>query len=293
LGNILDLLRVKKLLNNTIVVVTSDNGMPFPRAKGTCYDAGTRMPLAIMWPRRIEAGQRSEAFVNLSDLAPTFLEAGGVDPPEEMTARSLLPLLTGERAEAGNFFQRVYARLFGPKPEKRDRVFVERERHALGRGRTPGGEKGILSYPIRGVRTKEYLYLRNLRNDLWPACDPPDFKDVDYSPTKMELLYSRGIPGSDVKPFYELAFGIRPAEELFDVINDPFQLTNLAEDPGYEKVKKELRAELDEWMRDTGDPRAKGEDDRWDYCGWYEGDMKPYIPRRPGENYEEKKDPGN
>ena len=69
-------------LDNTIIVVTSDHGMPFPRAKASLYDDGSRVPLAIRWPRGIRnPGRTVEAFVNLSDLAPTFLGAAGLRTP--------------------------------------------------------------------------------------------------------------------------------------------------------------------------------------------------------------------
>ena len=83
-------------LDNTIVVVTSDHGMPFPRAKASLYDAGTHVPLAIRWPKGIRRpGRDVSALVNLSDLAPTFLEAAGLTPPSMMTARSLTGIFTG------------------------------------------------------------------------------------------------------------------------------------------------------------------------------------------------------
>ena len=77
-------------LDNTIVVVTSDHGMPFPRAKASLYDAGTHVPLAIRWPKGIrKPGRVSKALVNLSDLGPTFLQAAGISVPKMMTGKGL------------------------------------------------------------------------------------------------------------------------------------------------------------------------------------------------------------
>ena len=90
IGEMLELIEKAGQLDNTLVVITSDNGMPFPRAKANLYDLGTRMPLAIRWPKRIPGGRTVDDFVNLTDLAPTFLEAAGLTPPEAMTGRSLL-----------------------------------------------------------------------------------------------------------------------------------------------------------------------------------------------------------
>jgi len=116
LGAMLKLLEDAGRLDNTLIVVTSDNGFPFPRGKATCYDAGTRMPLAIRWPARVKAGRGVDDFVSLIDLAPTFLEAAGLKPLPEMTGRSLLPLLTSEKS--------------GQIDPARDKVFFGRERHA-------------------------------------------------------------------------------------------------------------------------------------------------------------------
>src|SRR6185295_125640 len=143
-------------LSNTLVIITSDNGWPFPRGKATCYDAGTQMPLAIRWPARIQGGRTVDGFVSHTDLAPTLLAAAGLNPSAEMTGRSLWPLLTsGKNSEPG-----------------RDRVFFGRERHASVRA-------GNVGYPIRGIRTAQFLYLRNFEPERWPAGDPPIYGDVD------------------------------------------------------------------------------------------------------------------
>ena len=116
--------------------MTSDNGLPFPRAKATVYDGGVRVPLAIRWPGVAKPGTTVDALVSLTDIAPTLLEGAGVAAVSTMTGRTLAPLLRGE-AQAG-----------------RDQVFLERERHANVR-------RGDLSYPVRAVRTNDYLYIRN------------------------------------------------------------------------------------------------------------------------------------
>lgn len=229
-------------LEHTIVIVTADNGRPFPRDKATVYDGGARVPLAIRWPGRARAGLISEAFVSLTDLAPTVLEAAGLAPPREMTGRSLVPLLEG-RAQEG-----------------RDRVFVERERHAYVRA-------GNLGYPVRAVRTAEYLYVRNLAPDRWPAGDPVNvssvgpFGDVDHGPSKDFILAYRDDPA--IAPHYARAFAKRPAEELYALAADPHQLVNVAADPAHDAARRRLRALLDAWMGDTGDPRATSAADPW------------------------------
>jgi arylsulfatase A-like enzyme len=248
-GEILERLRALGELDDTLVVITADNGMPFPRAKANVYDAGARVPLAMRWPARLRKGDGvADALVSLSDLAPTFLEAAGVTRPDSMSARSVLALAGGNDQQG------------------RDQVFVERERHANVR-------KGDLSYPVRAVRTREWLYIRNFRPDRWPAGDPEmyvavgPYGDIDGGLSKTQLLDRRNNPA--IARFFDLATAKRPAEELYDLQADPNQLTNVAADPDHADQKARLRRTLDEWMRTTGDPRATTDDDRWDRYPYY------------------------
>ncbi|MGH9845528.1 MAG: sulfatase family protein [Blastocatellia bacterium] len=242
-GQIIKALESAGQLDNTIIVWTADNGMPFPRAKATVYDGGSHVPLAVRWPPKVTGGRTLDDFVVLTDVAPTLLEAAGLRPKPEMTGRSLMPLLAG-RKQSG-----------------RDKVFLERERHANAR-------RGDLSYPARAVRTKDFLYIRNFRPDRWPAGDPEmyfavgGFGDIDGSPSKELLLTRKNDPA--VAKYFKLATDKRPAEELYDLRKDAGQINNVAEKTEYAKAKKQLRAALDKWMRETGDPRATTDDDRWD-----------------------------
>lgn len=245
-GEILQRLEVAGELDNTLVIITADNGMPFPRAKANVYDAGVRVPFVMRWPGRVEAGLSVEAFINTSDVAPTVLEAAGLKPLAVMTGRSLLKVAVGQR------------------DAWRDTVFLERERHANVRA-------GDLSYPVRAVRTRDYLYVRNFRADRWPAGDPKlyvsvgPFGDIDGGPTKAELLERRD------DRLFNLATAKRPAEELYDLRSDPWQIENVVDRAPHARVRKQLRATLQEWMRKTGDPRATSDDDRWDKYPYYGG----------------------
>lgn len=250
LARLLETLERGGELHDTIVVVTSDNGMPFPRAKANLYDAGSRMPLAVRWPRRIKAATTVGAFVGHQDLAATFLEAAGVSVPADVTGRSLLPLVGGS----------------GGAIAGRDRVFIERERHANVR-------RGDLGYPARAIRTADHLYIRNYRPDRWPAGDPElhfavgPFGDIDGGPTKHLLLDRRTDPA--VKRFFEWSTAKRPADELYDLRTDPAQLVNVAGDAAHSAARERLRTELEAWQRSTGDPRISADDDRWDRYPYY------------------------
>jgi N-sulfoglucosamine sulfohydrolase len=252
-GDALALLDRHGLAADTIVVVTGDHGMPVPRHKGHLYDSGVRVPLAIRWPARVATGRRASDFVTLADLAPTFLAAAGVAAPPVMTGRSLLDVLAAEGQARGAV--------------PRDHVLVGRERHAL--AQEPPGTGG---YPSRAIRTANHLFIRNYAPDRWPAGAPerttlgPAHADCDDGPTKTFLLERRDEPAV-ARPF-ALAFAKRPAEELYDLRDDPAQLVNVAGDPARAAVKTELARRLDEELRHSGDPRASG--------GGGEFDAAPY-----------------
>lgn len=262
-GAVLNNLELSGRAENTMVVITSDNGMPFPRSKATLYEIGTHMPLAIRWPAKVKGGRTVDEVVSHTDFAPTFLEAAGLKPPPEMTGRSMMDLLCGDQ------------------PARRHAVFPERERHVNCR-------KDNLAYPARAVRTQDFLYIRNFNPDRWPAGDPKmwvavgDFGDIDTSPTKTLLLKRRDDP--EIKPFFDLATAKRPAEELFDLKRDPWTIRNLADDPEYTGVKEKLAKRLDTWMAKTDDPRAANpDDDRWDkypYAGVLGEWVFPKPPKR-------------
>jgi N-sulfoglucosamine sulfohydrolase len=256
LGQMVDLLEQRSKLDNTIIVVTSDNGMPFPRAKTNLYDYGTRMPLAIRWAPKVKGGQAVDDFVSLTDMAPTFLEAAGIDVPAEMTGRSLLGILLSGKS--------------GRVDQSRNRVFTAIERHTWCR---PNG----VGYPSRAIRTYRWLYIRNYEPDRWPAGDP-DFDsphqsvygDIDNGATKTYMIEHRN--DRKVQPLFELCFGKRPAEELYDVINDPDQVNNLAGAEAFVEVKNKLRRELEQYQRRTKDPRVEGKSP-WDHYPYYSGDL--------------------
>jgi N-sulfoglucosamine sulfohydrolase len=240
LGLMLEAIKEAGELENTLVVVASDNGMPFPRAKANAYEYGVHMPLAISWPARIRKGRTAEDLVSYIDLAPTFLEACRLKPLPEMTGKSLLPLLMEEKKRGTH----------------RDRVFFARERHSSSRVHN-------LGYPCRGMRTEDFLYVRNFAPDRWPAGDPRGaggatfgYYDIDASPTKTWMVEHQKDRG--VSLLFDLAVGKRPADELYDARKDPGNLVNLAERAEYASVLKRLRGEMNEYLKKTGDPWAVG-----------------------------------
>jgi N-sulfoglucosamine sulfohydrolase len=245
-GKLIAMLASKGELENTLVIITSDNGMPFPRAKATCYDSGTNVPLIIYWKGKIKPARSSE-LVSLIDLAPTILDVMGIKKPADLPSKSLINLLNGRSLPS------------------RSAVFVERERHANVR-------KGDLGYPIRGIRTKEFLYLRNFEPNRFPAGDPQKwvavgpYGDIDDSPTK-KLILSDTLKYSF---FVDRTLKKRGSEELYDLKNDPNQLHNLASEKQFEKQKNKLKIDLEAWMKRTGDPRfTNPTTNLWDRYPYY------------------------
>jgi N-sulfoglucosamine sulfohydrolase len=246
-GEMIALVEKAGKLENTLIVMTGDNGWPFPRGKTNLYDYGVRQPMAVRWPARVKGGRTVDDFLSLPDLAPTFLEAAGLKPLPEMTARSFLDILVSEKS--------------GRVDPVRDRVVVGRERHH------GGARPGCLGYPMRAMRTSDYLYIRNFIPDRWPAGDPPGYADCDNGPTKTYMIDRREDP--KVAPLYELSFGNRPAEELYDCRTDPHQMKNVARDAPYADAKKKIAADLEKYLADAKDPRIIGgaKFDEYPYTG--------------------------
>lgn len=261
-------LKAAGLLEKTLIICCSDNGWQLPRGLGNCYDRGSRVPFVVRWPaeslsrwRPAQTGLRSDAFISLGSLATTFLRCAGLEPPAEMSWM---------RGEIGTLAGRPRPTFdSAPAFREEDAVYIERERHADVRA-------GHLSYPMRAVRDKDWLYVRNLRPDRWPAGDPDvlflhgrPFGDVDTTATKDFLLAHRDDALG--RPYFDLIFGKRPAEELYDLKEDPEQLRNVAEDPAPRRREAllRLRANLDRWMRQTHDPRADPKYDKWDEYPYY------------------------
>ena len=262
-GEILNKLDQTGQYENTLIVICSDNGWQMPRGLANVYDFGTRIPLIISWKDKIPEGRVVDDFVSLIDLAPTFLELAGLEIPEYMTANSIVNLL--------------FSHASGRIEEQRDFVITARERHALCR-------QNGLGYPCRAIRTYDYLYIRNYEPDRWPAGDPPLFGDIDAhmlhypSPTKINMLVNRNNP--KVKQLFEHALLKRPAEELYDLKNDPWQMNNIADNPEYHTIKKDLSERLNQYLESTGDPRIVGGRIIWDSTAYFAED--DFIPK-PGE----------
>ncbi|HRF86969.1 MAG TPA: sulfatase [Pseudomonadales bacterium] len=245
LGDILQLLESRGELDNTVIVYTSDNGMPFPRSKSTNYEYGTHEPFAVRWGDAVTEHRDITDFISLTDIAPTFLDLAGITPPAAMTGRS--------------FRKQLFAEKSGRIDKNRDSAFSGFERHIGGARLERRG------YPSRAIHADKFLYIANLAPDRWPAGRPPNLADIDDgSPSKVTIA-----DRAQYEKFWRLAADKRPAEELYAIDRDPYQLNNLANNPEFKAIKESLKQRLQQEMQQTGDPWAAGKGADFDDYTYY------------------------
>ncbi len=237
-GALLQALEASGEAANTLVIISSDHGMPFPRVKGHTYDDANRVPMVARWPDGIvNPGRRAADLVSLIDLAPTFFELYNVDAQQSrmapITGTSFVDLL-------------------------RDQPQHERPLLLIGRERTdvyarPGTKFG-LGYPVRGIRSGDFLYIRNYAPERWP-CGNLEFGhlDTDKSPTKTHLE-QRGAEDA----YWQHSFGKRPAEQLFNLVADPDCVNNLTDDSAHAQTRERLNAMMLAELKKQADPRMFG-----------------------------------
>ena len=241
LGRMIDELDKRGLLNNTLIIVTSDHGMPFPRDKGYAYHDSNHVPLAACWPSGIKhPGRVIDDFVDFTDLAATVLDYAGIPQADNgmqpLTGKSWRPILESDQS---------------------GRVLPERDHVLLGKERTDVGRPHNWGYPIRGIVTDEFLYLRNYEPSRWPAGNPETgYLDTDGSPTKTLILELGRRNRND--RFWQLNFGLRPVDELYDLTADTDCVRNLADQPAQQEQLAALRRRMESALKSQGDPRMFG-----------------------------------
>lgn len=260
LGRILRTIEAAGQLDNTIVIATSDHGMPFPRCKGQAYDYSNHVPLAIFWPKGIrKPGRKIDDYISFVDVAPTILEAAGVKWAE-----------SGMQSTPGtSLFDIFKSEKSGQVNPARDHVLIGKERHDVGR-------PNDLGYPIRGIVRNDRLLIRNYATDRWPAGDPiTGYLNCDGSPTKTEILNRRRKTGND--PYWDLCFGKRGPVEFYDLKTDPECLNNLAKSPASESLIRELEHEMIGRLLEQDDRRMLGKGDYFEKI--------PYVNKSQADFY--------
>ncbi len=252
-------------LENTIVIVTSDNGMAFPRAKANSYEYGAHVPLAIRYPKKFAMGRKVDDKVGFIDFAPTILEVSGTAP------KKMLPM-SGE-----SFLDILESKKDGIVDTSRKYSFSGRERHSSSRYKNWG-------YPQRAIFSEAHALIWNMRPDRWPAgapqkFDPKDttsllpvygldindryipdaaFTDIDDCPTKTYII--ENYKNDSITSYFDFAHAKRPEFELYNIVEDPSCMKNLYGDPEHESEQDQLTARLEEELKASKDPRMVGPD---------------------------------
>lgn len=243
----LALLQEKGMLDNTIIIVTSDHGMAFPHIKGQIYNEAFQVPFAVRWGDKVKQGRVVDDYINFPDIAPTLLAIAGLNPHKQMTGKSFLNLLLSDKS--------------GKLDKNRSYALLGKERHDLGRS---DGEQLTVGYPIRAIRNDKFLYLKNYKPNRWPVGNPEyDYMNCDDSPTKTYLIGLQ--PSNPEYNFYLLSFGKRVDEELYDMEKDLDCVNNLAQNPAYSKIKTALNKQMTKELVKQKDPRVLGTGDIFDY----------------------------
>ena len=221
LGKVYDLAQ-KKFGRNMIFLHTSDHGAQWPFGKWNLYDTGIRTPFVAVWPGVVQGGSRSEAMIQWIDILPTLVELGGGKAPNGIDGRSFAPVLRG-RAK-----------------EHRTEIFT-----------THSGDGNYNVYPIRSVRTARWKYIRNLHPEFQHATHTN--RDGGRDGIVYWRSWEKAAQTDEKARAVVQAFRQRPAEELYDLTNDPDELKNLAADPKHAKTLADMRRQLDGWLQATGD----------------------------------------
>lgn len=252
-------------LENTIVIVTSDNGMSFPRAKANGYEYGIHVPFAVRFPKEFPGGRIVRDPISFADIAPTLLEL------TQTSESGMLPI------SGKSIVKTLKSKKQGIVDRSKKYVYSGRERHSSSRYLNWG-------YPQRMIRSEDYLLIWNIKPERWPAGAPQRivqgttnelwpmygvdaegkhhsswaFTDIDASPTKSFIIENR--KDEKVEPYFHLAIDKRPEFEFFNVKTDPFCLNNLAENSEYATLKEEMQTTLLNELKKSKDPRVVGPD---------------------------------
>jgi arylsulfatase A-like enzyme len=240
-----------------MVILIGDHGRCMPRGKQFLYDGGLHIPLIIRWPGHIEPGTVCEDLVNTLDICKTIVDVAGVTPPQPLHGINL----------------------FDPEIREREYIFAARDK------------MDDTHDAMRAVRSRDFKYILNLMPER-PYCQFNDYKERQYP--SLAVLHLMNLQGRLNSVQAAFMAPTKPVEELYDLRDDPWETNNLANTPGMAEVKKELRAELEEWrkmVRDEGvtpEFRAGGwpsayptkSEEQWEAIveAW-----KPWVFRAPDE----------
>jgi uncharacterized sulfatase len=212
----------EKLGKNTLFIHFSDHGGQWPFGKWNLYDAGTRVPFFAVWPGVVESNSKSDAMISLIDVLPTIIEAAGGQPPANIDGRSRLSVLRDPKAQGADLLITTHS-----------------------------GDGRINEFPIRGVRTARWKYIRNLNPEVEHHTHIDRGKPVDGS-HYWQSWVDRAENNAKARAIVD-RYLHRPAEELYDLERDPYEQRNVAAEPDSSAPLKRARGALDAWMNEHGD----------------------------------------
>ncbi len=221
-------------LNNTMLIYTSDHGMPWPFAKWSLYETGIRTPLIAVWPGKIKPSSTTDAMVSWIDLVPTMIDLSGGTSPEGIDGRSFAKVLMGETNQ------------------HRDAIYA-----------THKGDNEKNVYPIRSVRVGKWKYIRNLNpefaytthTDVWAKEVPRTEKHWAHAGRHWQSYLDAAKTDPEAAAFLH-NYHSNPAEELYDIENDPFEKNNLATSSERTEQLAKLRNLIDSRMKEVGDDHS-------------------------------------
>jgi arylsulfatase A-like enzyme len=223
IAGVLDALKKRGLMENTIIIFCGDNGMAMPHGKGSLYDPGSNVPFLVRWPGVVKPGSDSRALISAEDLAPTLLAAAGLEPGSKMSGVSFLPLLKGETHTP------------------RKHLFVERGPH----GSAPvQADMTNAGYDLaRAVRSDRFKLIYN--GTPWLPYSPVDSAGGQAWKQMQEANAAGKLPAGMTATYFTSP---RPVYELYDLEADPGELNNLSGNPKLAATERELRTALAEKM---------------------------------------------
>jgi uncharacterized sulfatase len=224
-GQAMQIIEDQGLTDSTLFMVVSEQGNSLPFAKWTCYDSGLQSGCIARWPGKIKAGTTNKAMIEYVDFLPTYIEAAGGTPPEDLQGKSLLPVFAGKQ---------------------------NHKTHVYGIMTTRGIINGSDHYGIRSIRSEKFKLIWNLTPDV-------EFRNVCMKSPEFVSWIKRAESGDQKAKALITRYKVRPPVELYDLINDPLELNNLADHPDHAEVRKSLRKRLEEWMKECGDLGQKTE----------------------------------
>ena len=228
IGRLLKRLDDEGLTDNTVVFFCGDHGRCHIRGKQFLYDGGIRVPMIMRWPGKVKPAQVCGDMITSIDISATILEIARVKPPHKLHGESLLR----------------------PDRDRRKYVFAARDK------------MDNTHDAMRAIRSKDFKYILNLMPER-AYCQLNEYKEKQYP--MLALMNVMNIKGQLNPAQARFMAAKKPPEELYDLRKDPHEVHNVAEDPAYQEVKKDLRAELEKWRKTIKD---QGVSEEFRKGGW-------------------------